>query len=209
MLGTLYVISAPSGAGKTSLVKALLERLDGVTVSVSHTTRAPRPGERNGNDYYFVEPSEFERLLVEGEFLEHAQVFGNYYGTCRGTLVQRLEAGEDVILEIDWQGARQVFEVFPQAVKVFIVPPSRAALYQRLTDRGQDSEDVIQRRMADAVSEMRHLDEYHYLIVNDDFATALADLEALFRAQRLRTAAQCERYVIELNGLLEPAGGFE
>ncbi len=206
MLGTLYIISAPSGAGKTSLVKALLERLDGVSVSVSHTTRAPRPGERNGTDYYFVELAEFERLVAQGEFLEHAQVFGNHYGTCRAPLVERLQGGQDVILEIDWQGARQVFGVFPQAVKVFILPPSRAVLHQRLTNRGQDAEEVIQRRMADAVSEMRHLDEYHYLIFNDDFNTALADLEALFRAQRLRSDAQRERYAPELAALLEPAG---
>ena len=206
MLGTLYIISAPSGAGKTSLVKALLERLDGISVSVSHTTRAPRPGEQNAIDYYFVDVSDFEQLVANGEFLEHAQVFGNYYGTCRATLVERLQAGEDVILEIDWQGARQVFEVFPQAVKVFILPPSRAALYQRLTGRGQDSEDVILRRMTDAVSEMRHWDEYHYLIFNDDFETAVADLAALFLAQRLRRDAQGERYATELKGLLEAAG---
>lgn len=203
MLGTLYIISAPSGAGKTSLVRALLQRLDGVSVSVSHTTRLARPGEQNGIDYFFVETSEFKRLVAGGEFLEHAQVFDNYYGTCRAPLVERLQAGEDVILEIDWQGARQVFEVFPQAVKVFVLPPSRAALYQRLTGRGQDDDSVIQRRMADAVSEMRHWDEYHYLIVNDDFNTALADLDALFRAQRLRCAVQGERYATELKGLLE------
>jgi guanylate kinase len=202
MTGTLYIISAPSGAGKTSLVKALLERIDGVAVSVSHTTRAPRPGEVDGVDYHFVDPQTFERMVAGGEFLEHAQVFGNSYGTCRATLLERLEAGEDVILEIDWQGARQVFAAFPQAVKVFILPPSRAALHQRLTGRGQDSEEVIQRRMADAVSEMRHHDEYHYLIFNDDFDTALADLLALFRALRLRGEAQRARHAAELGGLL-------
>jgi guanylate kinase len=206
MLGTLYIISAPSGAGKTSLVKALLQRFDGVTVSVSHTTRAPRPGEQNGIDYHFVDTGEFERLVAAGEFLEHAQVFGNYYGTCRATLVERLETGEDVILEIDWQGARQVFAAFPQAVKVFILPPSRAALYQRLTNRGQDSTDVIERRMADAVSEMRHFDEYHYLIFNADFDAAVDELEALFRARRLRIDAQRVRYATELKGLVELSG---
>jgi guanylate kinase len=202
MTGSLYIISAPSGAGKTSLVKALLERIDGVAVSVSHTTRAPRPGEVNGVDYHFVDQQTFERMVDNGEFLEHARVFGNYYGTCRATLLERLEAGEDVILEIDWQGARQVFEAFPQAVKVFILPPSRAALRERLTGRGQDSEEVIERRMADAVSEMRHHDEYHYLIFNDDFDTALADLLALFRALRLRSEAQRARHAVELSGLL-------
>jgi guanylate kinase len=203
--GTLYIVSAPSGAGKTSLVKALLERVDDITVSVSHTTRSPRPGEQNGSDYHFVDRAEFERLVAAGEFLEHAQVFGNYYGTCRATLLDRLQAGEDVILEIDWQGARQVFEAFPQAVKVFILPPSREALQQRLTGRGQDSEAVIQRRMADAVGEISHFDEYHYLIFNDDFATALGELEALFRARRLRSEAQRVRHAAELQGLLEPA----
>jgi guanylate kinase len=203
-LGTLYIISAPSGAGKTSLVKALLEQLDGISVSVSHTTRAPRPGEQDGVDYHFIDKAEFERLVAAGEFLEHAQVFDNYYGTRRATVVERLEAGEDVILEIDWQGARQVFEAFPQAVKVFILPPSREALHQRLTGRGQDSDEVIARRMADAVSEMRHFDEYHYLIFNDDFATALTDLVALFRARRLRGEAQQQRYAAALQGLLEP-----
>jgi guanylate kinase len=203
-LGTLYIISAPSGAGKTSLVKALLEQLDGISVSVSHTTRAPRPGEQDGVDYHFIDMAEFERLVAAGEFLEHAQVFDNYYGTRRATVVERLEAGEDVILEIDWQGARQVFEAFPQAVKVFILPPSREALHQRLTGRGQDSDEVIARRMADAVSEMRHFDEYHYLIFNVDFATALTDLVALFRARRLRGEAQQQRYAAALQALLEP-----
>jgi len=204
MIGTLYIISAPSGAGKTSLVKALLERLDGITVSVSHTTRAPRPGEQDGADYHFIDKDRFEALVAAGEFLEHAQVFDNYYGTRRETLVERLEAGEDVILEIDWQGARQVFEAFPQAIKVFILPPSRDALYERLRGRGQDSEAVIQRRMADAITEMCHYDEYHYLVINDDFNTALADLEALFRSQRLRRVPQSLRYAAEIERLLEP-----
>lgn len=205
MIGTLYIISAPSGAGKTSLVKALLERVGGITVSVSHTTRAPRPGEQDGVDYHFTDRERFEALVTAGEFVEHARVFDNYYGTCRATLVERLEAGEDVILEIDWQGARQVFEAFPQAVKVFILPPSREALFQRLQGRGQDSGETIRRRMADAVSEMRHYDEYHYLVFNNDFEAALAELEALFRAQRLRREPQSRRHAAELKGLLEPA----
>ncbi len=203
--GTLYIISAPSGAGKTSLVKALLEKLAGVTVSVSHTTRPARPGEQDGVDYHFVEKADFERLVAGREFLEHAQVFDNHYGTRRATVLEKLESGSDVILEIDWQGARQVFEAFPQAVRVFILPPSREALRQRLTGRGQDSEDVIDRRMADAVSEMSHYEEFDYLIFNDDFDTALGELIALFSARRLRSEAQQQRYASELRELLEPA----
>ena len=203
--GTLYIISAPSGAGKTSLVKALLEKLAGVSVSVSHTTRPARPGEQEGVDYHFVAKAEFERLAAGDEFLEHAQVFDNYYGTRRATVLEKLESGSDVILEIDWQGARQVYKAFPQAVRVFILPPSREALRQRLAGRGQDSEDVINRRMADAVSEMSHYDEFDYLVFNDDFDTALGELMALFRARRLRSEAQRQRYASELKGLLEPA----
>jgi guanylate kinase len=202
-LGTLYIISAPSGAGKTSLVKALLERMTGVVVSVSHTTRAPRQGEREGIDYHFIDKTEFERLQQAGEFLENAQVFDNYYGTSRAAVLERLEAGEDVILEIDWQGARQASAAVPGAVRVFVLPPSRDALLERLIARGQDSREVIRRRMSDAVKEMSHYDEYHYLIFNDDFDVALADLEALFRARRLRREAQKQRYSRQLNGLLE------
>jgi guanylate kinase len=205
-LGTLYIISAPSGAGKTSLVKALLERLSGVVVSVSHTTRAPRPGEQDGVDYHFINKVEFERLVESGDFLEHAQVFDNYYGTRRATVLERLEADEDVILEIDWQGARQVAEAFPQAVRIFILPPSREALQERLTTRGQDSDEVISRRMADAINEMSRYDEYDYLIFNDDFDVALLELEALFRASRLRNDAQQQRYTSQLKGLLDPSG---
>ena len=205
-LGTLYIISAPSGAGKTSLVKALLERLSGVVVSVSHTTRAPRPGEQDGVDYHFIDKDEFERLVERGEFLEHAQVFDNYYGTRRATVLERLEADEDVILEIDWQGARQVSAAFPEALRVFILPPSREALLERLTTRGQDSDEVISRRMADAINEMSRYDEYDYLIFNDDFDAALLELEALFRARRLRSDAQQQRYGGQLKGLLEPVG---
>ncbi|MFQ5642514.1 MAG: guanylate kinase [Thiogranum sp.] len=205
-IGTLYIISAPSGAGKTSLVKALLEKLADVAVSVSHTTRPARPGEEDGVDYHFVSRDEFERLVADGEFLEHAQVFDNYYGTRRATVLEKLESGADVILEIDWQGARQVYKAFPEAVRVFILPPSREALRERLTGRGQDSDEVIDRRMADAVSEMSHYDEFDYLVFNDDFDTALEELMALFRSRRLRSEAQQQRYASELRGLLEPAG---
>jgi guanylate kinase len=205
-LGTLYIVSAPSGAGKTSLVKALLARLSGVVVSVSHTTRAPRPGEQDGIDYHFIDKGEFERLVERGEFLEHAHVFDNYYGTHRVSVLERLEADEDVILEIDWQGARQVSAAFSAAVKIFILPPSREALLERLTARGQDSDEVVARRMADAINEMSHYDEYDYLIINDEFDVALAELEALFRARRLRSEAQQHRYSSQLKGLLEASG---
>ncbi|VAW80559.1 Guanylate kinase [hydrothermal vent metagenome] len=202
MAGTLYIISAPSGAGKTSLVKALLEHLDGISVSVSHTTRARRPGEVDGVDYYFIDKSDFESLVAAGDFLEHAKVFDHYYGTSRAAVLDKLEAGEDVILEIDWQGAQQAHEAFPEAVKVFILPPSLGALRERLTRRGQDSEEIIARRMTAAASEMSHHDEYHYLIFNGDFDTALDELEALVRARRLRHDAQQQRYATELTGLL-------
>ena len=202
-LGTLYIVSAPSGAGKTSLVKALLQRMPDVVVSVSHTTRAPRPGEQDGIDYHFIDKARFEGLVQGGQFLEHAKVFDNYYGTSRSTVFGQLEAGRDVILEIDWQGARQVRQSAPQAVSVFILPPSRAALRERLTGRGQDSEEVIDRRMRDAVSEMSHYDEYDYLIFNDEFERAVFELQALFVSLRLRRVAQQLRHAADLQGLLE------
>ena len=203
-LGTLFIVSAPSGAGKTSLVKVLLTRLSGLAVSVSHTTREPRPGEQNGVDYHFVGRSEFETMVAAGEFLEHARVFDNFYGTSRRAVVEQLEAGRDVILEIDWQGARQVRGSAPQAVSVFILPPSRETLRERLKGRGQDSEQVIERRMRDAISEMSHYGEYQYLVFNDDFEQAVAELQALFVAQRLRLEAQEQRHASSLRGLLEP-----
>jgi guanylate kinase len=205
-LGTLYIVSAPSGAGKTSLVKALLQRIDGVEVSVSHTTRQPRPGERDGVDYHFIDKTAFESRVNAGEFLEHARVFDNYYGTSRASVVDRLDAGLDVILEIDWQGARQVRKAALQAVNVFVLPPSREALRERLTTRGQDSEAVIDRRMRDAVAEMSHYPEYDYLIFNNEFERAVAELESLFVAQRLRREAQQQRSAAVLAGLLEQPG---
>ncbi len=204
--GTLYIVSAPSGAGKTSLVKALLARMDGIRVSVSHTTRPPRPGERDGVDYHFVDRADFERRVEAGDFLEHARVFDNFYGTSRSAVQAQLDAGDDVILEIDWQGARQVRRQFPEAVGVFILPPSLEALRERLTGRGQDPEAVIERRMRDAVSEMAHYDEYDFLVFNDDFETALADLQALFRADRLRLARQAARHADQLAALLAAGG---
>ncbi len=188
--GTLYVVSAPSGAGKTSLVKALLEQDEKVTVSVSHTTRAPRPGEHNGQDYHFTEIDRFEEMVATGEFLEHAQVFDNYYGTSQKEVERLLAQGLDVILEIDWQGAQQVRERMPGCIAIFILPPSLEALGARLRGRGQDDDDVIARRMQDARSECSHYDEYNYLIINDKFETALADLGSIFRAGRQRLLVQ-------------------
>ncbi|HLF96768.1 MAG TPA: guanylate kinase [Methylococcaceae bacterium] len=188
--GTLYVVSAPSGAGKTSLVKALHENVPGLAVSVSHTTRAMRPGEIDGQDYHFVAPAVFERMIAEGAFLEHARVFDNYYGTSQAAVEECLQRGEDVILEIDWQGARQVRRLMPASVGVFILPPSREILRQRLKGRGQDSEAIIERRMNDAIAEMSHYPEYDYLVVNDDFPRALESLREIVHANRLRIARQ-------------------
>ncbi len=203
--GTLYIIAAPSGAGKTSLVKALVERSAGVRVSVSHTTRAPRPGERDGVDYHFVDAATFQAMIKDGAFLEHASVFGHYYGTSRSSTLDRVRRGSDVILEIDWQGARQVRAALPHAVGVFILPPSRAVLEQRLRGRAQDSEAVIRRRLHEAREELAHFDEFDYLVVNDDFDTALAELQSIVVARRLRRAAQQPRLQDRLADLLAPA----
>lgn len=202
--GTLYVIAAPSGAGKTSLVKALVESTSGIEVSVSHTTRAPRPGEQDGVHYHFIDVSTFREMVDAGAFLEHAQVFDNFYGTAEASIHQRLATGADVILEIDWQGARQVRERIPGAVGVFILPPSREALAERLTGRGQDDAAVIARRMRDAVREMSHYDEFDYLVINDVFDAALAELRSIFVAGRLRREVQHVRQRALLRDLLAP-----
>lgn len=199
---TLYIVSAPSGAGKTSLLKALIDTEEQISVSVSHTTRAMRPGEVNGVDYHFVDKDEFTRMVGEGAFLEHAQVFDNFYGTGEASIRQQLAQGTDVILEIDWQGARQVRERFPEAVSVFILPPTQTALRQRLKGRGQDSADIIERRMRDAKNEMSHYPEYDYLVVNDVFDQALGELRAIVVSQRLRLDAQSQRLEERLRNLL-------
>lgn len=201
--GRLYVIAAPSGAGKTSLVKALLERRPGIEVSVSYTTRKPRPNEADGRDYCFVDRATFERLIGEDALLEYARVYDNFYGTSRERVQRAIAAGRDVILEIDWQGARQVRAAFPEAQSVFIVPPSVGELRRRLSGRGQDAAEVIERRMRDARSELMHWVEFDYLIVNDDFGRALAELQALFTARRLRRSVQAERHGALLDALLD------
>lgn len=201
--GTLYIISAPSGAGKTSLVKALCEQMSGIDISVSHTTRAQRPGEENGVDYWFVDQSTFAQKQAEGDFLESAQVFDNFYGTSRSAVETQLAVGEDVVLEIDWQGARQVREFMPEHVSVFILPPSREVLETRLRHRGQDSDEIIARRMQDAVHEISHHDEYQYLVINVDFATALGELCCLVQAQRQKMTRTVEQNQLLIQSLLE------
>jgi len=188
--GTLYIFSAPSGAGKTSLVTELVKSTDKLMVSVSHTTRAMRPGEENGVHYHFIDIPEFEKMAADNAFLEHARVFDNYYGTSQKAIEEQLAKGVDVILEIDWQGARQVRERMPANVSVFILPPSRAELEKRLKGRGQDSDEIIARRMRDAVSEMEHYGEYDFIVVNDDFETALGELDAIVTSQRLAAPRQ-------------------
>jgi guanylate kinase len=200
---TLYILSAPSGAGKTSLLKSLLESKPGeLAVSISHTTRAPRPGEVDGRDYHFIDEVRFREMIDSGAFLEHARVFDNFYGTSQAGIEAQLASGQDVILEIDWQGARQVRKLLPESIGIFILPPSRAALRERLSARGQDDAAVIARRMQEAVSEMSHYGEYDYLVVNDDFKTAREELAAIFRCRRLRLPAQGRRHAALLGELL-------
>jgi guanylate kinase len=192
--GTLYVISAPSGAGKTSLVAAMLEQDPCLGLSVSHTTRPMREGEQDGINYHFVSRDDFEAMIARGDFLEHADVFGNYYGTSQVWVRETLAKGEDVILEIDWLGAEQVRRLMPDCVSIFIVPPSPEVLRERLTGRGTDAPEVVERRLKEAREECRHAAEFDYLVVNDDFTEALADLLAIVRSERLRFTAQNLRY---------------
>lgn len=184
--GQLIIVSAPSGAGKTSLIKSLLDKTPGLTLSVSHTTRPRRPGEIEGEHYFFIDSVTFAQMVAAGEFLEHAVVFGNCYGTARASVFNTLAAGFDVILELDWQGARRIRKLFPATISVFIVPPSTAVLRERLEGRQQDDAAIIERRMAAAAAEMAHQSEYDYVVLNDSFDHALADLSAIMRAARLR-----------------------
>ena len=177
--GRLFVIAAPSGAGKTSLVRALMEREPGLRFSISYTTRPKRPAEQHGRDYFFVPKDDFERMVADGEFLEHARVFDNYYGTARRQVEEALSSGQDLILEIDWQGAAQIRAALPECVSIFILPPSRPELERRLRGRGTDAEEVIERRLRDAASDMTHWREFDHVVVNDDFATALGQLQGV------------------------------
>jgi guanylate kinase len=200
--GKLYIISAPSGAGKTSLVKQLRAETSDLAVSVSHTTRAMRPGETDAVDYFFVAVEQFKTMIAEQAFLEHAQVFDNFYGTAQQTVETNLAQGLDVILEIDWQGAAQVKRMLPDCVSIFILPPSIEILRQRLQNRGQDNEEIIVRRMRDAVTEMSHYPEFDYLIVNDDFNLALNQLKSIIIANRLQQKRQQSLLAPLLNDLL-------
>ena len=192
--GNLFIITAASGAGKTSLIKALLAKDQHLKLSISHTTRNPRPSEANGVDYHFVDDATFLRMLGEAKFLESAEVHGARYGTSQSAVETALEAGFDVILEIDWQGAAQVRHLYPQAIGIFVLPPSIEALERRLHGRGQDSAEVIARRVAAARTEMRHVAEFDYVTINDDFDVALQDISAIIRAQRLVSKVQLQRY---------------
>jgi guanylate kinase len=201
--GTLYIVSAPSGAGKTSLVKALMDNMAQVRVSVSHTTRSMRPGEVDGVNYHFTSREAFVEMLSQGDFLEHAEVFGNLYGTSHSWVKQTLAKGYDLILEIDWQGAQQVRKLVPEAQSIFILPPSHTDLRQRLHNRGQDTDDVIETRMQQAITEMSHYVEYDYIVINDNFTTALWDLVSIFRSNQLRLSTQQKRHTQLLCDLLE------
>lgn len=193
-LGKLFIVTAASGAGKTSLVNALLKQDARLRLSVSHTTRKPRPGETHGVDYHFVDESTFLRMLAEMQFLENAEVHGARYGTAQAQVLETLSQGYDVILEIDWQGAAQVRRLFPQAIGIFILPPSMEALAERLNQRGQDSAETIAKRVLAAREEMRHVGEFDYVIINDDFTLALQELDSIVRAQRLVGADQLQRH---------------
>ena len=194
MIGHLYIVTAPSGAGKTTLVSLLLKNDSGIRLSISSTTRAPRTGEQDGREYHFVDVQSFQEQVSHGNFLEWAEVHGNYYGTSKSWIEAEMSAGRDVLLEIDWQGAQQVRKVFPEAIGVFILPPSMQVLEARLSGRGTDSAEVIARRISAARDEMRHVDEFDYVIINDDLHQALEDLQSVVSASRLKYTTQLQRH---------------
>ena len=203
MRGTLYIVAAPSGAGKSSIVNATLARDAQIALSISFTSRAPRPGERHAEHYHFVSVEEFQRMIAAGDFFEYAQVHGDWKGTARQSVEPQLSAGHDVLLEIDWQGARQVRGKVPDAVSVFILPPSREALDLRMRKRGQDRDEVIARRLAAAREEMSHYGEFDYVIINEDFDTAVSEMCSIFTASRLRRQLQQQRHAALIAALLQ------
>lgn len=199
--GNLYVVAAPSGTGKTSLVKALVDSTSGITVSISHTTRPRRPAEVHGVNYYFIATEEFQRMIEHGDFLEHANVFGNMYGTSRNWVSETLSKGTDVILEIDWQGAQQIHHLFPESTSIFILPPSRAALADRLLNRNQDKPEIIKQRLADVREATSHISEFDYVIMNDDFEKAVHDFKTIIESGRLKKRNQVQKYAHLLDEL--------
>lgn len=202
MRGTLYIVAAPSGAGKSSLVNAVLSRETGIVLSISFTSRKARPGERHAQHYHFIGKEEFESMIANGDFFEHALVHGDYKGTAKQSVEPQLAAGKDVLLEIDWQGARQVREKLPGAISIFILPPSKDALETRMRNRGQDSEEVIRQRLANAREEMSHYKEFDYVVVNEHFDAAVSELRAIFQAQRLKCDVQQQRHAELIRNLL-------
>ena len=206
MRGTLYIVAAPSGAGKSSIVNAVLARDPNICLSISFTSRQPRPGERHAEHYHFVSAAEFEAMVAAGDFFEHALVHGDWKGSARQSVEPQLASGKDVLLEIDWQGARQVRDKVPDAVSVFILPPSRQALEQRMRNRGQDTEEVIAQRLAAAREEMSHYGEFDFVIVNEDFETAVCEMQAIFVASRQRRHIQQQRHAALISALLRPTG---
>lgn len=200
--GNLFMLSAPSGAGKSSLYKALLKQDNKVKISISHTTRAARTGEEHGREYYFINIETFQNMIAAGDFFEYAQVFDNYYGTSRSAIMTMLEQGFDVILEIDWQGARQVRELYPEAFGIFVLPPSTQELERRLCDRGTDTQEVIQNRMAKAVNEMSHYNEYDFVLINDNFDDTLMKMQAIIHAMRTKRSLIAEKHADLINDLL-------
>ncbi|MBS0350952.1 MAG: guanylate kinase [Proteobacteria bacterium] len=201
--GHFFVISAPSGTGKTSLVQALVNNINDLQISISYTTRSPRPGDVHGKDYYFVTPQQFTQMSENSEFLEEATIYQHHYATSREWVMSKLIAGIDVLLEIDWQGAQQIRRLFPSAILIFILPPSLETLWQRLQNRRQDHEDVITMRMSGAKQEISHFPEFDYLVINDKFEQALADLQHIVMAERLRCKQQTSRHAELLAKLLE------
>lgn len=203
--GNLYVVCAPSGTGKTTLVKALTDIVLNLTVSISHTTRNKRPSENHGVNYYFINETEFNRMIEQNEFLEHARVFNNFYGTSRKWVEETLSKGKDVILEIDWQGARQIQKLFPECISIFILPPSPVILEKRLRARNQDSPDVIVQRLADVRESASHISEFDYVVLNDDFDVAVRELRTIIEAGRLLTQRQMNKW----HDLIAELGSFE